>query len=120
MDGEFILNDLIMVERKLDKLNDEKRKGGGRDKAIIAQEIELFDRLHAALSQETPLRDIDISADEVKALSGFGLLSLKPTLIVLNLAEGQAEPQITYEHQIDETRGINGKAGDGYRTASPG
>lgn len=109
MDGEFILNDLIMVERKLDKLNDEKRKGGGRDKALIAQEIELFDRLHAALSQETPLRDIDISADEVKALSGFGLLSLKPTLIVLNLAEGQAEPQITYEHQSTKLVALMGK-----------
>jgi len=35
MDGEFILNDLIAVERKLEKLNEERHKGGARDKAII-------------------------------------------------------------------------------------
>ncbi len=39
MDDEFILNDLIAVERKLERLQEEKSKGGGRDKAIIEHEI---------------------------------------------------------------------------------
>ncbi len=33
MDSEFILNDMIAVERKLERLGEERRKGGGRDKA---------------------------------------------------------------------------------------
>jgi len=99
MDGEFILNDLIAAERRLEKLNEERRKGGGRDKAIIDREIELFQRLHAALSEETPLRDIDLTPEEEKTLSGFGLLSRKPLLIVLNLGEGQPAPAIEYNHR---------------------
>ncbi len=30
MDGEFILNDLIAVERKLERLAEERKKGGAR------------------------------------------------------------------------------------------
>ena len=44
MDGEFIINDLISVERRLERLEDEKRKGGGRDKSVIEREIALFER----------------------------------------------------------------------------
>jgi ribosome-binding ATPase len=78
MDSEFILNDLIAVERKLERLTDERRKGGGRDKASSTARLRLFERMREALNQEIPLRDIDISAEEDKILSGFGFLSRKP------------------------------------------
>src|SRR5690606_1300838 len=59
MDSEFILNDLIFVERKLERLADERRKGAGRDKASIDRDIQLFERMQVALSAETPLRDME-------------------------------------------------------------
>jgi GTP-binding protein YchF len=109
MDSEFILNDLIAVERKLERLAEERKKGGGRDKAIIEHEIVLFERMHQALNQETPLRDLEISAEEEKAFSGFGFLSRKPVLIVLNLSEGQAAPEIDYPHQHSQVAALQGK-----------
>ncbi len=109
MDSEFILNDLIAVERKLERLTDERRKGGGRDKATIDREIILFERLQNTLSEEKHLRDIDISADEDKMLSGFGFLSRKPVLIVLNLAENQPAPEIKYEHRSSQIVPLQGK-----------
>ncbi len=109
MDSEFILNDQIAVERKLERLTDERRKGGGRDKAMIEREIVLFERLRDVLADETPLRDVEISAEEDKALSGFGFLSRKPVLIVLNLSEGQAAPEIEYPHQHSQVVALQGK-----------
>jgi GTP-binding protein YchF len=109
MDSEFLLNDLISVERKLERLGDERRKGGGRDKALIDREITLFERLHEALNQEIPLRDVEISADEDKLLAGFGFLSRKPVLIVLNLSEGQQAPQIDYPHKHSQIVPMQGK-----------
>ncbi len=55
MDSEFILNDLIFIERKLERLSDERRKGAGREKAVIDREIALFEKMQAALSEEKPL-----------------------------------------------------------------
>jgi hypothetical protein len=109
MDSEFILNDLIAVERRLERLAEEHKKGGGRDKAIIEREITLFNRFHAALSAETPLRDISISAEEEKSLSGFGFLSRKPVLVVLNLSEGQTPPVIDYPHQHSLMTALQGE-----------
>jgi len=109
MDSEFVLNDLIAAERKLERLAEERKKGGGRDRATIDREIVLFERLQAALNEEKPLRDIEISAEEEKILSGFGFLSRKPVLVVFNLAEGQDAPEIPYQHQHSQVVALQGK-----------
>ncbi len=109
MDSEFILNDLISVERKLEKLAEERKKGAGRDKGTIDREIELFNRLNDALGEENPLRNLDLTEDEIKILSGFGFLSLKPMLIVLNLSEGQKAPEIAYPHKHSQVVALQGK-----------
>lgn len=99
MDSDFILNDLIAVERKLERLAEESKKGGGREKGVLQAETAVFERMHKALSDEIPLRDVEISAEEEKAFSGYGFLSRKPVLIVLNLSENQPAPQIEYNHK---------------------
>ncbi len=109
MDGELVLNDLISVERKLERLAEEKKKGAGRDKALIEREQALFERFHEVLGNEVPLRDVEITAEEEKLLSGFGFLSRKPMLIVLNLSEGQATPEIPYEHKRSKVVALQGK-----------
>ncbi len=76
---------------------------------LIEHEIVLFERLQNALSAETPLRDIDLSAEEEKILSGFGFLSRKPVLILLNLAENQPAPEIHYAHRWSQVVPLQGK-----------
>jgi GTP-binding protein YchF len=95
--GELLLNDMVMVERKLERLADERRKGG-TDKAVVERQIALFERLQEALSENIPLRKIDLSVDEARELSSYGLLTRKPVLTVLNLGEGQAPPSIMLDH----------------------
>jgi GTP-binding protein YchF len=99
MDDEFILNDLIAVERKLERLREEKSKGGGRDKVTIEHEIVLFEKFKQSLDAEIPLRDSEITKEEERVISGFGLLSFKPVVVVLNLGESQTAPAIPYDHK---------------------
>jgi GTP-binding protein YchF len=93
MAGELLLNDLIAVERKLERLVEERKKGG-TDKILNERQTAFFTRLHELLSAEKPLRGAEVSAEEEKYLSGFGLLTRKPLLVLLNLGEGQAAPDI--------------------------
>ena len=109
MDAELLLNDLIAVERKQERLADERRKGGGRERGQIEREIILFEKLHAALSLETPLRNVDLTAEEERTLSGFGFLTRKPVLVLLNLSEGAAAPKITYPHKQSTVAALQGK-----------
>jgi len=109
MEAELLINDLLAVERKLERLADERRKGGGRDKAIIDKEIALFEHINNVLSKEIPLRDEGFSLEEEKLLVGYGLLTRKPMLVVLNLAEGQQGPEIQYLHKKSAMVALQGK-----------
>jgi len=95
--SELLLNDLVAVERKLERLADERRKGGS-DKTVVERQIALFERLQAALSENEPLRKLEFTPDEVKELSSYGLLTRKPILTVFNLGEGQTPPAVELDH----------------------
>jgi GTP-binding protein YchF len=97
MDSELLLNDLIAIERRLEKLNEERKKGGGREKVVVERELALFERFHKTLSNDQLLRELEVSAEEEKFISSFGFLTRKPLLVILNLAEGQPIPQIDYQ-----------------------
>ena len=94
MDAELLLNDLISVEAKIERLILETGKGG-RDKTEIQRELVLFERLQAHLSTDEPLRTMELNAEDYKQVSGYQFLTLKPMLIVLNLGEGQGEPDVS-------------------------
>jgi GTP-binding protein YchF len=97
MTSELLLNDLIAVERKLERLTEERKKGG-TDKTINERQTALFGRLHQTLNASTPLRQLDLTADESRELASFGLLSRKPLLTVFNLSEGQQSPRVELDH----------------------
>ena len=109
MDAELVLNDLISVERKLERLADERRRSGGRDKAVIDRETVLFERFKETLSAGQPLRDLELSAEQQKSLAGFGFLTRKPVLVVLNLSDGQEPPEIDYPHRRSAAVPLQGK-----------
>jgi len=95
METELILNDLILVERKLERLSEERQRGGyRRDKVLVEKEMELFSKLQALLTDEIPLRNEDFSEEEYKLLSSYGLLTRKPQLIVINQSEDQSPIEI--------------------------
>jgi ribosome-binding ATPase len=109
MEAELLLNDMIAVERKLERLVEERKKGGGRERVVIEREVALFERFKDALSREIPLREIDLSDEEEKTLSGFGFLTRKPMLVLLNLQEGQAIPSVGKPRPHSDLVALQGK-----------
>jgi hypothetical protein len=109
MDSELLLNDLIAVERKLERLADERKKGGGRERSVMDREAVLFERFKETLSREIPLREIDLTAEEEKTLSSFGFLTRKPMLVLLTLHEGQDLPPLEYSRPHSNLVALQGK-----------
>lgn len=91
--SELLLNDLIAVERKLERLTDERKKGG-TDKVLNEKHTILFTRLLDALNNNIPLRKLEYNSEELRELASYGLLTRKPVLVVFNMSEGQADPQM--------------------------
>jgi GTP-binding protein YchF len=84
MEDEIILADLGVVERRLERLERDLKKGPTAD---LRKEQEILMRCRAALEEGRALRALDLPADDAKRLRGFQFLSAKPLLIVLNLDE---------------------------------
>jgi hypothetical protein len=87
LETDLLLQDLVAVERKLEKLADELRKGGVKDKTAAQREQALFQRLHESLSAETPLRELALTPEEARALASYAFLTRKPLLTVINIGD---------------------------------
>lgn len=110
LDMEFLLNDLVVVEKRLEKLRHGLERGAFKNNKAAAQaEADLFARLNAALSEERPLRDLDLDDEQRKSLRGFGLLTLKPVLVVINVGDDQDEIPLAYDHVASLVTHLRGK-----------
>ncbi|NJL56576.1 redox-regulated ATPase YchF [bacterium] len=111
IDTEFLLEDLLTVERRLERIHDDIRIKGKKVEAGYAEELATLERMKAQLEAEQPLRDLDLSDEQLKPLRGFGLLTLKPVLVVVNLGDEYKDPAtlITYDHQQSAVTGLQGK-----------
>lgn len=87
LDGEFLFLDLMAAERRLERIANEIRIRGKRADEAMLDEKPLMEKIIAQLEQEKPLRDMEFSDRERKMMGGFGFLSLKPVLIVINLGD---------------------------------
>ena len=84
MEDELILADLGVVERRLERLERDLKKG---ESAELKKEQEILLRCRAALEQGKALRAMQLAGEDAKRLRGFQFLSAKPLLLVLNLDE---------------------------------
>jgi GTP-binding protein YchF len=77
-DDELMLTDMVQIETRIARLKKEKDSG---------REQELMDRLKKSLESERPLRDVELSPEDLALIAGFRFLSLKPLLLLINLSE---------------------------------
>ncbi len=84
VEEEFLLQDQMVVERRLERLEKDLRK---RKTPELLAEQHVLSRCLEILESGTPLRAGGLGEDETKLLRGFTFLSLKPMLVVVNLDE---------------------------------
>jgi ribosome-binding ATPase len=87
VETELILSDLVVVEKRLERLEKDRKKIKSPD---LDHEYALLEKCKGALDQNQPLRQMELDAEEEKRIRGFQFLSQKPMLYVLNLGEADA------------------------------
>ena len=81
---ELIFSDLAIVEKRLERLVKDLKKGKSSE---LEMENEILLRFKAALEREQPLRELELTPEEEKRVRGFTFLSAKPILLVLNIGD---------------------------------
>jgi len=89
LDLEFILADLAMVDRRLERLASSGRHGTPAERESNEREEVVLRKLKAEVEAGRPIRDAGLTEDEAKAVRGFRFLTEKPVLVLLNVGEDQ-------------------------------
>src|SRR5215472_1311920 len=87
VETELILSDLVVVEKRLERLDKDRKKIKNPE---LDREFELLQQCKTALEENRPLRQLALDGEAEKRLRGFQFLSQKPMLYVLNLGEDEA------------------------------
>lgn len=84
LEAELLLNDLIFVEMRLERINLEIKK---KNEEPARKEREVLQRILENLNKEIPLRLIKFTPEEEKMISSYPFLTRKNMLVVLNVSE---------------------------------
>jgi GTP-binding protein YchF len=87
LDFEFLMSDLSLVEKRLDRLKASGHHGTPAERESNERELQVLVRLQATLVDGRPLRGETLDAEEEKAIRGFRFLTQKPVLVLLNVGE---------------------------------
>jgi GTP-binding protein YchF len=87
LEAEFLLSDLVVVEKRLERLEKDRKKIKSPE---LDKEFELLQTCRNTLEGSEPLRRLEMSPEDEKRIRGFQFLSQKPMLYVLNLGEEDA------------------------------
>ena len=99
VETELILSDLVVVEKRLERLEKDRKKIKNPE---LDREFELLEKCKSALEANQPLRQLELEPDDEKRLRGFQFLSQKPVLYVLNLGENEASKLRDREREFRE------------------
>lgn len=81
IDIELLLADLELITKRIERI---KKKT--TDKEIL-KEYELLIKIKTSLEKNIPVRDLNLSKDELILIKHFNLLTLKPIIYIANVSE---------------------------------
>jgi len=81
---EFVLHDLLFVEKRIDRIARDLRKV--KDERAV-RERELLEKLKKHLEDEHPLRTLGMTAEDLRSIASYPLLSAREMIVVLNVAD---------------------------------
>ena len=101
--AELIVADLLVVESRLKRLATEIRRAPKTERAGLEREQALLVSLQEGLDAGKHVRAINVSDQDRRLMTGFGFLTLKPTVVLINTGEDAAMEWDRLVEIVDET-----------------
>jgi GTP-binding protein YchF len=102
---ELVFADLMVVERRLERLDIAVRSARAGEREAGERELALLRRVKEGFEQEKPLYAQGLSTEEVRSLGNYNLLSAKPLLTLLNIGEEEVPRQAEMEAEVRRQAG---------------
>ena len=88
---ELLFSDLAIIEKRLQRIESQLGKTRGKERDEMEREQRVLIQLKGHLEDDVPLRRHydELDEDDQRILRGFGFLTAKPLLILLNIGDSQ-------------------------------
>lgn len=109
IDLEMLLSDLVIVEKRLERIAWSYQRGQKSD--ALQTEEKVLRTISAHLNDNRPIRTLALNSEEERAVRGFQFLTRKPMMVILNSHEshfGRNEDileEIGKKHEVIEFAG---------------
>ena len=89
---DFLLADMEIVSGRVERLRESvKKPRPNRDQELV--ELAALEPLLKALESGTPLHDAEMNDEQLKVTRSFRLLTEKPKLVLINVADDETNPE---------------------------
>ncbi len=102
INDEITLSDLIVVENRLERIENAYKRGQRTDGLV--REEKILRRIMGHLNQNQPIRDMELSAEEEKSVRGFQFFTKKPLMVILNSDESGFGKNGSLMTEIEKTQ----------------
>lgn len=100
--GECQLADLILAEKRLERIDTEMRKGGaGKKREDLEHEKAGLLAIKEALEAEHPVREVDLTPQQKQMYKGFGFLTGKKILPIANTGDLNSQIEMDRLNQLE-------------------
>jgi GTP-binding protein YchF len=100
MDLELVLSDLIIIERRFERLETSLKGAKPGEKDGLLKEQALLQKIKTGLDKEIPIWQQGLSLEEIKGLANYQFLTAKPMLVVINIGENQLAQAASIETEF--------------------
>jgi len=101
MNLELIFSDLAIIERRLNRIETSLKGAKQDERQTLHHEQEILTKIKANLEKDIPIRELELTTDEVRAISNFQFLTAKPLLIAVNIDEHQLSESTSLEERLN-------------------
>jgi ribosome-binding ATPase len=102
LNDELMLSDLIVVENRLERIENGYKRGQTTDGLV--REEKILRKILDHLNLNQPIREMALSPEEGKAVRGFQFLTRKPLMMILNSEESNFGKNGSLMSEIEDTQ----------------
>ena len=100
IDMEIAFSDLAIIERRLQRIEASLRGAKADERQQYQHEQALLARIKEELEKDIPIREMELTPEESKAITGYCFLSAKPLLTLVNIGEEQLGQEAQMEQEL--------------------
>jgi GTP-binding protein YchF len=102
MNLELAFSDLSILEKRLEKMEGSMKAAKPAERLAYQKEQETLTSIKASLEKDLPIREMELTPEELKSISNYQFLTAKPLLTVVNIGEDQLPQAKTLEAELNK------------------